>query len=375
MLWMYAVILAGGGGTRLWPLSVPERPKPFLPLLPSGSLLQRTVERITQGVHRLQLSDVTVVTDQKYVPLVRAQLPEMSVIAEPMGRNTAAAIALATVAIERPMDDVMVVLPADHLILDEAIFRGVLADACRELALGAFGIDSPIVTLGAEANRPATQYGYLVPDAETSHEANLTAHPLEAFVEKPTPARAESLLKSNPGVAWNAGIFMGRRRAIRDAFDRYTDLIRLLEGAAGSPTALRAAYEGIEPLSIDHAVMERAAADGRVVMGAMEVGWSDVGTWTALIDALSDGYSAEARVVPPTEVISLGADDVCVLRVDEDDHLSLEIGPLTRIFDNDRPMAFLPSARRHADVIRDLLTRVNAWEFSLQPALRQATVA
>src|SRR5919112_3524876 len=110
---MYAVILAGGGGTRLWPLSRPERPKPFLPLLGDESLLQRTVRRIEPLVGR---GDVYCVVDRRFGHFVREQCPDVRLIVEPSGKNTAAAITLATAVIDRPEDEVMLVLPADHAI-------------------------------------------------------------------------------------------------------------------------------------------------------------------------------------------------------------------------------------------------------------------
>src|SRR5262245_2949922 len=114
---MYVVILAGGGGTRLWPLSRPETPKPFLPLLDERSLIQRTVDRVVGHDERpIDRDDVIVVTDRRYAQLARDQLPGIRILGEPSGRNTAAAIALAALHIERPEDEVMVVLPADHLI-------------------------------------------------------------------------------------------------------------------------------------------------------------------------------------------------------------------------------------------------------------------
>jgi mannose-1-phosphate guanylyltransferase len=356
---LYAVILAGGGGTRLWPLSDPERPKPFLPLLPDGSLLQRTVKRITEG-HELGLDsgDLTIVTDARYEALVRSQV-DVAVLSEPFGRNTAAAIALAVLAIDRPDDDVMVILPADHLIAREDVFRGVLAAARDELAQGAFGIESPIVTLGAQANGPATQYGYLVPDPAREQRHNLHGYVLKAFVEKPDSAHATELLKI-PDVAWNAGIFMARRRAFRLALENYTNLVDILGGRIGSTQALAAAYESIESRSIDYAVMEPAAADGQVVMAGMDVGWSDVGTWGALIDALAGEYRGAARVVQPGEEVQCERDDLVVSRDDA--------GRLALVRDRSdaivaaRPIAFLPSARPHAAVIQALLDRANHWE-------------
>src|SRR3989442_10591030 len=123
---MYAVILAGGGGTRLRPLSRPDRPKPFLPLLGQRSLLQRTFDRIALLEPP---PDVFIVTDRRYGALAREQVPAATVIEEPIGRNTAAAIALAILAIGQPDDEVMAVLPADHFIKNEARFREVLITA------------------------------------------------------------------------------------------------------------------------------------------------------------------------------------------------------------------------------------------------------
>jgi len=193
---MYAVILAGGGGTRLHPLSRPERPKPFLPLLGERSLFQATVDRVS-GL----TSDITVVTDRRYSDLVADQAPSVGIVAEPLGRNTAAAIALAAIAIDRPPDEVMVVLPADQTVERTDVFRGVIQGAADHLATGAFGIDDPLVTLGIQVDRPATEYGYLIPDlARGAQIAGLQAYPLTRFEEKPTWARAERLM-TQEGVA------------------------------------------------------------------------------------------------------------------------------------------------------------------------------
>ena len=178
---MYAVIMAGGGGTRLHPLSRPERPKPFLPLVDErGSLLQATVARL-DGV----TDDVTVITDRRYERLVKTQLPGVAVLTEPLGRNTAAAIALAALAIDRPEDDVMLVLPADQTVERTEVFADVLRGA-EQLAHGAFGIEDPLVTLGIQVDRPATEYGYLIPDldrGETLH--GLRAYPLHRYARRP----------------------------------------------------------------------------------------------------------------------------------------------------------------------------------------------
>jgi mannose-1-phosphate guanylyltransferase len=346
---MYAVIMAGGGGTRLHPLSRPERPKPFLPLLGERSLLEATAERL-----RPLTDDITVVTDRRYEPLVREQLPDVQLLLEPLGRNTAAAIALATLAIDRPDDDVMVVLPADQTIERDEVFRDVLRTAADELATGIFDIEDPLVTLGVRVDRPATEYGYLLPDATRSEErGGLRVHPLRAFEEKPTPARAEQLGRE-AGVAWNAGMFLWRRRAILAALQRYTGLVQTIGPMIGSPSMLERAYESIRvALSIDYAVMEGAARDGRVVMGAMDVGWSDLGSWTALLAAL--GSRGEGAVVKPGETVEVGDEDLVIRRVDG--RLGV-IAPLERgSMTATQPIAVLRGTLPDIGRVRELIDR------------------
>jgi mannose-1-phosphate guanylyltransferase len=312
---MYVVIMAGGGGTRLHPLSRPERPKPFLPLLGHETLLQRTAARLlADGDLGLQSDDVTVVTDRRYATLVRDQLPDTHILVEPMGRNTAAAIALAVAAIDRPSDEVMLVVPADHTIEREAAFRAVIAGAAETLADGVLGIEDPLVTLGIAPDRAATEYGYLLPDLDRGETTGgLTAWPLAGFEEKPTESRARELVRTG-GAAWNAGIFLWRRRAIRAALERYTSLVQMIEPVHQSASALETAYDRIRSVSIDHAVMEGAARDGRVVMTALDVGWSDLGTWTALLAAI--GAVGTGVVVQTGETITVDADDLVVRRID-----------------------------------------------------------
>ncbi len=304
---MYAVIMAGGGGTRLHPLSRPECPKPFLPLTGSRTLLQATVDRLS-GL----TDDITVVADGRYRTLVEQQVPNARLLAEPMGRNTAIAIALATLALDRADDDVMVVLPADQTIEDVAGFQGVLQGTVG-LAGGAFEIDAPLVTLGVQTTRAATEYGYLRPKGGGAELHGLRAYPLEAFEEKPTAARAEELV-TMPGVAWNAGMFIWQRRAIRSALERHTGLLQTLGGMIGSEARLQTAYEAIQrPLSIDYAVMEGAARNGQVVMASMDVGWSDLGSWSALLEAI--GARGTGAVVKAGDTVEVEADDLVVRRI------------------------------------------------------------
>jgi mannose-1-phosphate guanylyltransferase len=357
---MYVVIMAGGGGTRLWPLSRPDRPKPFLPLLGDETLLQATARRLLEGPElALDVASIAVVTDRRYGALVRDQLGLVRIVAEPHGRNTAAAVALAALAIERPEDEVMVVLPADHRIdpAREGVFRRVLADAAAGLATGAFGIESPLVTLGVQPTNAATEYGYLVPQYEAGETVHgLLGYPLKAFEEKPAAARARQLYESG-GVAWNAGMFLWRRRAILAALEKYTPLPMLLGQALGSEMALKAAYDRIQPISIDHAVMEGAARDRQVVMAALDVGWSDLGGWPALLGAL--GRPVDGGVVAPGTSADVTDADLLVER--DGDGLVVRSAP-SGTMTPERPVALLRGARDAQPIVQALLDRCAAAE-------------
>ena len=288
---MYIVIMAGGGGTRLWPLSSPERPKPFLRLFEEGTLFQRSVGRVVGPELDLGPADVTVVATGAYAALARQQAPGVGLLEEPEGRNTAAAIALATLAIDRPDDEVTVVLPADHLVTDEAGFRTVIRAAALGLARGAFGIAAP--RHPRSPGGPAgEEFGYLIPDLPAGQVVDgLLAYPLERFEEKPDPDRA-ILLQTQPGVAWNAGMFLWQRGAIRAALERFAPdiLVTVEAGLAGD--RLAEAYDAVRATSIDYAVMEPAsgAASSRWVR------WTSAGATSAAGPPCSARSGRPARV-------------------------------------------------------------------------------
>ena len=314
---MYAVIMAGGGGTRLWPLSRSRRPKPFLPLLEGHrTLLEAGVSRLSPLI---EPEDVYVVTDARYAPLVREVAPSIppgNIIGEPFGRNTAAAVALMAHAIERPADDIMVVLPADQAVADEDGFRAALAAAAERAATG------DLVTLGVEPTEPSTGYGYVIATGEAETHAERDTYRVQRFEEKPDLKRARELIASRSAF-WNAGIFVWQRSAAIAGLERHSgdisDPIRdwcaaaSPSGEAGWPgTAVASVYEDLRATSIDYALLEPASLEAQVAVVPISVGWNDLGSWSALRDQRVADGGAVVSTEGGARVIDVGSRDSLV---------------------------------------------------------------
>lgn len=277
---IHPVILCGGSGTRLWPLSKPKTPKQFLKLTSARSMIEETAGRFqSTELPKLEFADLLVIGAKRHEALLDAQLPNAQMILEPMGRNSAPAVAAACIA--RARDDLVLILPADHDIRDVKAFHEAIAIAADAAMQGA------IVTFGIKPSHPATGYGYI--KAGTSASGN-KALDVEAFVEKPDLATAQTYLESG-AYYWNAGIFLFKAGTMLDALDTYAPDVaagtrRAIGAAKATKTHLQPeAFAATPSISIDYAVMEKAA---NVKTVPVSMGWSDVGGYRALHQLLTN---------------------------------------------------------------------------------------
>lgn len=277
---LHPVILAGGSGTRFWPLSRRARPKQLLPLASSRPLVEETAGRLA-GL--AEDEDLLVVCGQAHEDAIRALLPAGSrVLVEPAARSTAPAIGLAAllVAKEDP-EGILVVLPSDHAIGDVDSFRRDIATAANAAREGA------LVTLGIRPTRPDTGFGYIKVGEAHPYEAG--ARKVLAFVEKPDRRKAEGYLLSGDYL-WNAGIFVFRADRILQELTNWApevaEVLRRIEPTVGTDAfdeAVRRWFPQAPSISIDYAVMEKT---GGIAVVPGEFGWSDLGTFDALGDVI-----------------------------------------------------------------------------------------
>ena len=283
---MYIVILAGGSGTRFWPLSRAARPKQLISITGDRTMLQRTVERVLP----LKPKRILIVTNQLQAEETERQVSgyrgvHIDVIAEPAARNTAPAIGLAAAIIAaHDPSGIMAVLPADHFIKDEEALRDTLTQAAQSARNGY------LMTLGIMPTRPETGYGYIEADMELRGEGPF---PVRRFVEKPPLEQALSYLEEG-NYFWNSGMFVWRADTILAEIAEYMPpLSRALSSIVFNSdiwelsdldSQFEAVYADVASISIDYGIMERSS---RVQVVPVEMGWSDVGSWSALPEVVA----------------------------------------------------------------------------------------
>lgn len=318
---IYPVILCGGSGTRLWPMSRKDRPKPFLPLLGQRTLFESAIARVSD---RKAFAAPLIVAGEAHRDLIEEQMAEAgdyTLIVEPCAKNTAPAIALA--AARLPSDAIILVCPSDHHIADEDAFRAA-AMAAAELAAQDW-----LVSFGIAPERPETGYGYL-----HRGEALSGGYKIAQFVEKPDLETAQGYLETGE-YSWNGGIFAFRAGALLAEIDAHRPAMAqavAVSVAAGRTDGSRfhpqaQAFEEISGESIDYAVMENTQ---RAAMVPVEMGWSDIGSWTALHEALAheadpSGNTTRGRVdldescqnvlalSDGPRVSAVGLQDICIV--------------------------------------------------------------
>lgn len=281
----YAVIMAGGGGTRLWPLSRKASPKQSLNLFSDRTMFQIAVDRLDGLFSPEQVFVVTVADQAEQLHLQSPQIPPSNFLIEPMPRGTASVVAMAAAALQKKDPEaVMAVLTADHYIENVDTFQTALCAAHEAAKQGS------LITLGIPPLYPSTGYGYIESGKNIGTFNNLAVFTVEAFKEKPALETAEGFLTKG-GYSWNSGMFIWRTEVILEKFqalmpDLFGKISSLQDeiGVDHLSAHFRAVWESIVPETIDYGIMEKS--DGCAVIPVKDLGWNDVGSWDSLFDVI-----------------------------------------------------------------------------------------
>jgi mannose-1-phosphate guanylyltransferase len=355
---VFAVIMAGGGGTRLWPISRKSHPKHVLPLIGDRTLFQSTFDRLNGFVSHEQ---IIVVTTSDQVDILRKQVPQIlldNILVEPTPRGTASVVGLAAVALEkRDPESVMAVLPSDHYIKNTGIFQQTLHNGIS------LAEDGYLVTIGISPTIPSTGYGYIQRKEPLFGNYDFPVFKVRRFTEKPDPQMAKKMVESG-NYSWNSGMFIWRSDRILKEIDHYMpDLMARLKNisaAWNSPRrdmVLHSEWPQISPQTIDYGIMEQA--DNVAVLPADGLGWSDVGSWDSLFDVLIPdekgnvvinnspiSFDSKGLLIMAPEnklVVTVGVDDLII--VDSGD--SLLICDRKKAQDVRKVIEYLKSQNKH----------------------------
>lgn len=281
-----SVIMAGGKGERFWPKSRTNLPKQFLNISGNKSMIQQTVGRLESLI---DISQIFIVTNELYAELIRGQIPHLpaeNIIIEPVGRNTAPCVGLASIIIEEKFpDSTMIVLPSDHIIENEEGFMEILKAAVKVAET-----DNNLVTLGISPTYAETGYGYIESTSELQVVDDLEVYKVNRFVEKPDIKTAEDYLKSG-NFYWNSGIFIWKVSTIRHYFHtllpQVHDILETMKqgfNLSSREEIIQSEFAKMPDQSIDYGIMEKAE---NIYVIPCTLGWDDVGSWTAL-DRIND---------------------------------------------------------------------------------------
>ena len=350
----YAVIMAGGGGTRLWPLSRKDKPKQLLPLIGQETLFQSTVARLRELFPPDRILVVTVEEQALEMKLQAPELPEENYLIEPAPRGTASVVGLAAMVLQkRDPQASMAILPSDHFIRNVDLFHYLLKAAFDVAA------DKYLVTLGITPTMPSTAYGYIQQGTALNGEYKYPVYTVQSFREKPNEETAQQLLRMG-GHSWNSGMFIWRADAILGEIDRQMPALgKALQeiGAAWESSkrieALKNIWPGLKNETVDYGIMEKA--DKVAVLPAGGLGWSDVGSWSSLFEVLlpdmngNIATSAAQHLALETNntLIYGGGSDRLVVTIGVDDMVVVDTGDAILICKTDQ-------AQKVKDVVEHL---------------------
>lgn len=337
----YVVIMAGGIGSRFWPYSRADKPKQFLDVLGTGrSLIQMTYDRF---LNICPSDNIYVITNKRYYDLVKEQLPALSddqILLEPIGRNTAAAVAYPAFKIkQKDPEGVMIVAPSDHVVFKENIFEENIS-----IAVDAAKGSEKLITLGIVPTRPETGYGYIQYHTDTAEDVSK----VKTFTEKPELGLAQKFIESGDFV-WNAGIFIWSIESITAAFQKHLEDIAVIfeEGkevyyTEAEQDFIDAAYSQCKSISIDYGIMEKAN-DVYMVKGKFD--WSDLGSWDSLHEAKdkdkdNNVIDAKAVLYDSKNCYVKGPDDTLIVAQDLDGYLITKSGNVVLICKKDAEKKF-----------------------------------